>query len=125
MDIFDFVRWGLTIMTDRDSTITALADPTRRGIVDLLSQRAYRAGELADTFDMSAPAMSRHLRILRTRGLIEDERSEEDARLRLFHLRREPFTKLSQWLADVESFWDEQLDSFKSHVARKQKRKKQ
>ena len=112
-------------MTDLDSTITALADPTRRGIVDLLSQRPHRAGELAEAFDMSAPAMSRHLRVLRTRGLIEDERSEQDARLRLFRLRREPFTKLSQWLADVESFWNEQLDSFKSHVARKQKRKKQ
>ncbi len=112
-------------MTDLDSTLTALADPTRRGIVDLLSQRPHRAGELATAFEMSAPAMSRHLRVLRTRGLMEDERAEHDARLRVFRLRREPFTDLSTWLAGVEAFWIEQLDSFKAHVARKQKGKKQ
>ncbi len=112
-------------MTDLDSTLTALADPTRRGIVDLLSQRPHRAGELAEAFDMSAPAMSRHLRVLRTRGLIEDERAEHDARLRVFHLRGEPFTDLSTWLAGVEAFWNEQLDSFKQHVARRRKHQKQ
>ena len=61
---------------DLDSTLLALAEPTRRGIVGLLSQRPYRAGELAEAFDMSPPAMSRHLRVLRTRGLIEEARAE-------------------------------------------------
>jgi DNA-binding transcriptional ArsR family regulator len=111
-------------MTDLDSTLTALAEPTRRGIVDLLSRRPYRAGELAEAFDMSPPAISRHLRVLRTRGLIEEARAEHDARLRVFQLRREPFTELSEWLTGVEAFWSEQLDSFKAHVARRQKGKK-
>ena len=66
-------------MNDLDSTLMALAEPTRRGIVDLLSQRPHRAGELAETLDMSPPAMSRHLRVLRLRGLIEESRVEHDA----------------------------------------------
>jgi DNA-binding transcriptional ArsR family regulator len=111
-------------MTDLDSTLTALAEPTRRGIVDKLSRRPYRAGELAEAFDMSPPAMSRHLRVLRTSGLVEEARAEHDARLRVFRLRREPFTELSEWLVGVEEYWTEQLDSFKLHVARRRKGKK-
>jgi len=104
-----------------DSTLTALADPTRRGIVERLSRRPHRAGELAKAFAMSAPAISRHLRVLRSRGLIEDHRVERDARLRVFRLRREPFDDLATWLADVEKFWNEQLDSFRAHVAKRKK----
>ena len=111
-------------MIDIDRTLTALADPTRRRIIDLLSQRPHRAGELARAFRVSAPAMSQHLRILRTRGLVEDERVEHDARLRVFRLRRQPFQELSQWLENVEVFWTEQLDSLKQHVARRKKGKK-
>jgi DNA-binding transcriptional ArsR family regulator len=106
-------------MPGLDRTLAALADPTRRGIVEKLSRRPHRAGELAKLFATSAPAISRHLRILRTGGLIEDERVERDARLRLFRLRREPFVDLATWLADVEKFWNEQLDSFRTHVARR------
>jgi DNA-binding transcriptional ArsR family regulator len=111
-------------MKNVDHTLLALADSTRRGIVDRLSRRPHRAGELAEAFGMSPPAISRHLRVLRTRGLIEEERAEHDARQRVFRLRREPFSELSKWLAEVEEFWTEQLDSFKSHVARRQKGKK-
>ena len=104
-------------MAELDSTLAALADPTRRGIVDRLRQRPHRAGELAEAFEMSAPAMSRHLRVLRTRGLVEEQRAEHDARLRVFRLRRDRFSELSTWLDDIEEFWNEQLDSFKAHVA--------
>jgi DNA-binding transcriptional ArsR family regulator len=110
-------------MIDLDSTLTALADPTRRGIVELLSRRPHRAGELADVFEMSAPAISRHLRVLRTRGLVEEQRAEGDARWRVFRLRREPFSELSTWLGNVQTFWNEQLDSFHEHVANKRKGK--
>ena len=99
-----------------DGTLTALADPTRRRVVDLLRRRPRRAGELADAFDMSAPAMSRHLRVLRTRGLVEEERTEDDARVRVYRLRPEPFRELQGWLREVEGFWSEQLDSFKAHA---------
>ena len=73
-----------------DATLAALADPTRRRVVELLRERPRRAGELAEAFGVSAPAMSRHLRVLRTRGLVEEERVDEDARVRVYRLRREP-----------------------------------
>ncbi len=104
-----------------DNTLTALADPTRRGIIERLSRRPHRAGELARALAMSAPAISRHLRVLRSRGLIEDQRVETDARLRVFLLRRAPLSDLSTWLADVERFWNEQLESFRVHVAQKKR----
>lgn len=101
---------------DLDATLAALADPTRRGVVDLLRERPRRAGELAAAFDVSAPAMSRHLRVLRTRGLVEEDRDERDARLRIYRLRPEPFRNLQEWLEEVEAFWTDQLDAFKVYV---------
>ena len=99
-----------------DTTLGALADPTRRGVVDLLRRRPRRAGELAAAFDLSAPAMSRHLRVLRTRGLIEEERVDHDARVRVYKLRPEPFRDLHEWLDEVEAFWTDQLSAFKTHA---------
>lgn len=103
-----------------DGTLAALADPTRRRVVDMLRQGPRRAGELAAASRVSAPAMSRHLRVLRRRGLIEEERVDEDARIRLYRLRREPFDGLSSWLRELESFWTDQLDAFGAHVAKRQ-----
>ena len=108
-----------------DRTLAALADPTRRRVVELLRRQPRRAGELADAFGMSAPAMSRHLRVLRTRGLVEearDEGEERDARCRVYRLRPEPFRDLASWLAEVETFWSGQLGAFKRHVERAQRR---
>jgi DNA-binding transcriptional ArsR family regulator len=102
-----------------DRTLLALADPTRRGVVDLLRKKPRRAGELSDALAMSPPAMSRHLRVLRTSGLVEEDVLEEDARVRVYRLRPEPFAALRSWLDDVESFWDEQLGSFKAHVEKR------
>jgi DNA-binding transcriptional ArsR family regulator len=102
-----------------DRTFAALADPTRRGVVELLRERPRRAGELAEAFRVSAPAISRHLRVLRTRGLVEEERVDEDARVRVYRLRREPFDALSLWLRELESFWSDQLESFGAHVAKR------
>jgi DNA-binding transcriptional ArsR family regulator len=102
-----------------DRTFAALADPTRRRVVELLRERPRRAGELAEAFRVSAPAISRHLRVLRTRGLVEEERVDEDARVRFYRLRREPFDALSLWLRELESFWSDQLESFGAHVAKR------
>lgn len=102
-----------------DRTLGALADPTRRRLVELLRERPRRAGELAAAFGASAPAMSRHLRVLRTRGLVEEERVDDDARVRIFRLRREPFDALQLWLRELESFWSDQLESFGAHVAQR------
>jgi DNA-binding transcriptional ArsR family regulator len=99
-----------------DKTLLALADPARRRVVDLLRKRPRRAGELSDSLSMSAPAMSRHLRVLRKSGLVLEEIDEGDARIRVYRLRREPFTRLRDWLAEVEAFWGDQLAALKEHL---------
>jgi DNA-binding transcriptional ArsR family regulator len=103
---------------DLDAILSALADPTRRKVVDQLRTGPRRAGELARTFRMSPPAMSRHLRVLRTRGLIEEEHQDDDARVRVYRLRPEPFRDLHSWLDEVEAFWSDQLSAFKEHAER-------
>jgi len=110
---------------DLDTTLAALADPTRRHVVELLRERPRRAGELAAACVMSGPAMSRHLRILRASGLVKvddtEESVEQDARLRVYRLRPEPFVDLQAWLDQVQAFWSDQLEGFKAHVERTQK----
>ena len=109
---------------DLDQTLTALADPARRAIVELLRERPLRPSEVADVLDMSRPAMSRHLRVLRTSGLIEEEMIEDDARARLLQLRRKPFTQLRNWVDEIESFWAGQLEAFKAHAERVPKKRR-
>jgi DNA-binding transcriptional ArsR family regulator len=100
-----------------DGTLSALADPTRRRTIELLRSRPRRPGELASALAVSAPVMSRHLRVLRTRGLVEEERGDpHDSRLRTYRLRRKPFTDLRAWLEQVEAFWTDQLAAFKTHA---------
>ena len=69
--------------------------------------------------------MSRHLRVLRASGLVkvdvEEEQVEQDARLRVYRLRPEPFAGLQAWLDQVQAFWTDQLEAFKAHVERTQK----
>ena len=106
--------------TTLDRTLAALADPTRRAVIDLLRKKPRRAGELAEAFDVSAPAMSRHLRVLRQCGLVELELDamDDDARARSYRLRREPFASLRTWIERVEAFWADQLEAFRAHAER-------
>ena len=99
-----------------DATFTALADPTRRGVIDLLRKQPRRAGELADQLGLSRPAMSRHLKVLRTTGLIEPASDDADARARIYRLLPGPFSNLRAWLDEVERFWSGQLAAFKAHA---------
>jgi DNA-binding transcriptional ArsR family regulator len=82
-----------------DRLFGALADPTRRGVVELLRDGPRRAGDLAMVTQVSPPVMSRHLRVLLNAGLVDDERSPTDARVRLFFLRKESIATLQSWLA--------------------------
>lgn len=93
-------------------------------MVELLCGGPRRAGELADALALSPPAMSRHLRVLRRHGLVEEERGDADARVRIYRLRRERFDELQSWLAGVESFWADQLDSFRAHAERRARRRR-
>ena len=99
-----------------DRTLAALADPTRRAVIEHLRTRPHRAGELADALGMSAPALSRHLRVLRKSGLITDDAIEHDARVRLYRLEPKEFATLREWVTEVEAFWNDQLAGFKLHV---------
>jgi DNA-binding transcriptional ArsR family regulator len=103
---------------DIDVTLAALADPTRRQIVELLRERPRRAGDLAAAFAISTPSVSRHLRVLRRSGVVSGHGVDDDARLRVYELQREPFTTLQAWLDQVEAFWADQLGAFRAHVER-------
>jgi DNA-binding transcriptional ArsR family regulator len=108
-------------VTDLDRTFEALADASRRGVIDLLRKKPRRAGELADELGLSRPAMSRHLRVLRATGLVEPAGDEADARARVYRLRPEPFSALRAWLDDVERFWTLELAAFKAHAERRRR----
>jgi DNA-binding transcriptional ArsR family regulator len=101
-----------------DRTFRALADPTRRRVVELLRKRPRRAGELAAAVEMTPPAMSRHLRVLRRTGLVEEDGLYDDARVRVYRLRPERFREVRDWLEEVEAFWTDQLGAFKAHAER-------
>src|SRR5215475_12725940 len=109
-------------MTPDDDDVSvvmqALADPTRRRVVELLSSAPRRAGELAGDIGVAPPAMSKHLRVLLGAGIVTDERPADDARVRIFRLRTESVVALRAWLDQLQAHWDEQLGSFKAHVER-------
>lgn len=111
-------------MSDLDRTFAALADPTRRGVIELLRKGPRRAGDIAERLDATAPAMSRHLRVLRKCGIVEEAHESDDARVRVYRLRPEPFGALRTWLDDVEAFWSGQLASFKAHAERARGKKR-
>ena len=121
MDLRHAPRPGqvVTAFTELDGTLAALADPHRRRVVDLLAERPQPAGALAAAIGLTPPAMSRHLRVLRRSGLVREQSHADDARVRVYSLRPEPFVHLNDWLDDVRQFWTGQLEAFKDHVESK------
>jgi DNA-binding transcriptional ArsR family regulator len=85
----------------------AIADPIRRRVLELVRDRELPAGELAEQFDVSRPAVSRHLRVLREAGLVQERR---DGRLRLYRADPAPLAELREWL---ERYWDDRLGALK------------
>lgn len=108
-------------MTSVDDTFSALSDPTRRAVVELLRAKPLRAGEIAGQLGITPPALSRHLRVLRRAGLIVDDEPEHDARVRLYRLNPKAFSSLKAWLGEVESFWGGQLESLRKHAERRKR----
>src|ERR1700691_4825712 len=106
------------------ATLSALADENRRAVIDLLKEQPRRAGEIAAALSLTPPALSRHLRVLRRSGLIHEQGGEEDARVRIYQRRKEPFDQLRDWLGEVESFWVGELAAFREHVERSKTRRK-
>lgn len=106
----------MSVPTPVDAAFSALADPTRRAVVDLLRQRPHRAGELASALAMTPPALSRHLRVLKKTGLVADDEPDHDARVRLYRLQPQGFQSLQQWVAGITALWTDQLAAFKAHA---------
>jgi DNA-binding transcriptional ArsR family regulator len=100
-----------------DDLLAALADPVRRGAVDLLARRPHRAGELAAELGTTASTMSKHLRVLRDCGLVAETHPEFDARVRVYALRSASMAPLRTWLDETERGWTEQLAAFAAHLA--------
>lgn len=100
----------------------ALADPTRRQIVQLLSNGKQRPGELVAATGASPPAVSKHLRVLLGAGVVEDERVPDDARARLFRLRPESLVAVQAFLDQLQADWSLRLGRFKFHVEKGERR---
>ncbi len=96
-------------------TLAALADPTRRRILELLVDGEVTAGELSDEFDVSRPAVSRHLRVLREAGLVH---SRVDGQRRVYTLDARPLAELDAWLAPYRRFWAQRLDALDTEIRR-------
>ncbi|MCL6707065.1 metalloregulator ArsR/SmtB family transcription factor [Pseudomonas sp. R2.Fl] len=95
-------------------TLSALADPTRRAILARLSTGEATVNELAEPFDMSLPAVSKHLKVLERAGLISRSRS---AQWRPCRLEPEPLKAVDGWLAEYRRLWEQRLDRLESYLA--------
>jgi DNA-binding transcriptional ArsR family regulator len=94
-------------------SLLAIADPTRRRIVELLAQRDRTAGELVDEFDVSAPAISQHLNVLRDAGLVV---TRAEGRTRIQALNPAGFDELEDWLSRTRRFWSQRLDALEREL---------
>ncbi len=95
------------------ATFQALADPTRRAVLDLLRRGSQPAGEIAGAFPVSRPAISKHLRLLRRAHLVQEHR---EGRHRVYRLNPEPLRAVDSWLDQYRQFWSANLASLKAFV---------
>jgi DNA-binding transcriptional ArsR family regulator len=99
-------------------TLSALADPTRRAILARLSQGEASVGDLAAPFQISLPAVSKHLRVLERAGLVAQGRR---AQWRPCRLQGEPLRVVAEWLESYRLFWDQSLDRLDDYLLELQK----
>jgi len=96
-----------------EAAFHALADPTRRAVLDLLRQGIQPAGQIARAFPVSRPAISKHLRLLRRAHLVQEKR---EGRHRLYQLNPEPLKAVDSWLQQYRVFWPANVNSMKAFV---------
>ena len=94
-------------------SFAALAEPTRRTILDLLRDEERPVGDLVDHLDLSQPAVSKHLRVLREAGLVD---VRVDAQRRLYRVRPEPLAEIDAWLEPYRQLWSRSLDALGRHL---------
>jgi DNA-binding transcriptional ArsR family regulator len=97
------------------STWSALADPNRRAVLELLRKRPRPVGELVARLGLSQPATSKHLRVLRDAGLVS---ARPDAQRRVYGVNPQPLAELDAWLAPYRALWEQRLDALERHLDR-------
>ena len=99
-----------------ETVFRAIADPTRRGILDSLAKNDGSVMELAKGFEMSLPAVSQHLKVLREANLITGHRK---GRQIFYHLNPDPLRQVFRWIRVYEKFWENRLDALDSHLRKR------
>jgi DNA-binding transcriptional ArsR family regulator len=98
-----------------DAVLQALSDPSRRAVLDALSEGPATASELAALLPIARPGASRHLRVLRDAGLVE---VRQEAQFRIYSLRTEPLEQLDVWLDRYRSMWTQRMEALHTEIAR-------
>jgi DNA-binding transcriptional ArsR family regulator len=98
-----------------EAVLRALADGSRRTVLDALTSGPATAGELAALLPIARPGVSRHLRVLREAGLVQ---VRQEAQRRVYSLRLEPLTEIDEWLGRYRALWEQRLDALHTEVAR-------
>jgi DNA-binding transcriptional ArsR family regulator len=103
------------------ATFEVMAEPNRRVIVELLRERERTVGELVGALDVSQPAVSKHLRVLREAGLVD---SRVDAQRRYYSVRLQPLREIDAWLEPYRALWTRSLDALERHLEETDRRPK-
>jgi len=98
-----------------DAVLHALADESRRTMLEVLRDHPATVTELAELLPIARPGVSRHLRVLREAGLVE---VEQDAQWRIYRLRPEPIAEVDAWLSDYRALWQHRMDALHTEIAR-------
>lgn len=104
-----------------DAVLQALADPSRRTVLEILRGHPATAGELADALPIARPGVSRHLRVLRDAGLVT---VRQQAQRRIYSLHPEALVEVDEWLENYRALWQTRLDALQTEIARGKKAQK-
>ena len=112
------LRTKSVTLEDMDALLHALADTSRRTILETLREHPATAGELAGALPIARPGVSRHLRVLREAGLVD---VRQDAQRRIYTLRAAPLAEVDEWLGPYRRLWENRLDALHTEIARGKK----
>jgi DNA-binding transcriptional ArsR family regulator len=112
---------SVTLLCIMDAVLQALADPSRRTVLEILRSHPATAGELAEALPIARPGVSRHLRVLREVGLVD---VRQDAQRRIYTLRPEVLVEVDEWLEPYRALWRNRLDALHTEIARGKKARK-
>ena len=112
------IRTHMVTLMAMDAVLHALADESRRTVLEILRDHPASAGELAEALPIARPGVSRHLRVLREAGLVD---VRQDAQRRIYTLRPEALVEVDEWLGEYRRLWENRLDALHTEIARGKK----